>query len=636
VLVTPFENRTDELLVGRQVDAALARELTSSGFVNLVPAARVDDVLRLMERPSGPPLTPAIAREVALRDGGIRAVIFGSIEKTDAGFMLTAGVLDPASNVQVIERQQEVRNVAIVAGVRNLSNALRASFGEARGRIRESNQQLEAVTTPSLQALTLYSESFRLGTQRDARSWEGAHALVTQALELDPEFPAARIWLAWSYSRQNRLAEARAQAKLAFDGAARATEWEQHWIRGSYHYICDDYAAAALEYEALLRLRPDDFWGVWNLSVAYTRLGRLTDAVNLVTAVSTTRPHDLIAQGWAVNAHIGAGHRAGATPYVRRIADLVNGRDDDERAQYWPLTALHDAHLAIERHDAVTAADLLDRATSDLLQAKPLLRLHGGWSLALAYLGIGRVKEARRAAALIPHDEFRRVLVARIALAAGAVRETRETLRQFTIERFFSTSPDFARTAVQMSLWTMLKAGLADETERQLAAWQGAAVPQPLPHQVEALRARIARLRGAEVEAERGLRAALSWVGLSALNIVRYSEPLADILRQRGDLIGEQAVLERAINLSTRFADTPYDVSLPMRLRLAAILRQLGDITSAERIEDELSRVLALADPGFPPLVALERQRRSKGDRSTPVQRGVTDTAYGTSKIPSS
>ena len=51
VLITAFENGSSEALLDGSLEAALARELSVSPYVNVVPRSRVDDVLPLVGKP---------------------------------------------------------------------------------------------------------------------------------------------------------------------------------------------------------------------------------------------------------------------------------------------------------------------------------------------------------------------------------------------------------------------------------------------------------------------------------------------------------------------------------------------------------------------------------------------------------
>ena len=79
VLIADFENRTGEAVFGGTLEYALERELSNSQFVNVVPRPRIEDALRLMQRPLDTPINAAVGREIALRDGGIRALLTGRV-----------------------------------------------------------------------------------------------------------------------------------------------------------------------------------------------------------------------------------------------------------------------------------------------------------------------------------------------------------------------------------------------------------------------------------------------------------------------------------------------------------------------------------------------------------------------------
>jgi hypothetical protein len=81
VLVGEFTNRSGDPRLQGTLEGALELELGRAGLAPALPRPRIDDVLRLMIRPSNSPLSPELAREVALRDGGVRAIVTGAIDK---------------------------------------------------------------------------------------------------------------------------------------------------------------------------------------------------------------------------------------------------------------------------------------------------------------------------------------------------------------------------------------------------------------------------------------------------------------------------------------------------------------------------------------------------------------------------
>jgi hypothetical protein len=95
VLIADFENRTGKEVLDGTLEYALERELSNSRFVNVAPRERINDVLELMKRPLDTSIDAAMGREVSLRDGGIRALITGRVEKLDTTYVLSAVLVNP-------------------------------------------------------------------------------------------------------------------------------------------------------------------------------------------------------------------------------------------------------------------------------------------------------------------------------------------------------------------------------------------------------------------------------------------------------------------------------------------------------------------------------------------------------------
>ena len=157
VLVAAFENRTGEPVFDDVLEQALTRELVGSGFVNVVPRPRIEDALVLMKRPADQRLDATLAREVALRDGGIRAVLTGRILKVGAEYALTTEILSPADGRVLADVTGSVTSSGDLLGrVRAQALQVREALGETLPSIERSRVALQKVTTPSLPALQLY------------------------------------------------------------------------------------------------------------------------------------------------------------------------------------------------------------------------------------------------------------------------------------------------------------------------------------------------------------------------------------------------------------------------------------------------------------------------------------------------
>ena len=108
-MIAAFENRTGEKLLDGSMEYALERELSQSRYLNVAPPDRINDALILMRQSPDAVLTPDLARQIAIRDGGIKAVLAGRIEKADPKYLLTLRVLDPASGAAVAVFEKTLR-----------------------------------------------------------------------------------------------------------------------------------------------------------------------------------------------------------------------------------------------------------------------------------------------------------------------------------------------------------------------------------------------------------------------------------------------------------------------------------------------------------------------------------------------
>ncbi|MFQ5526152.1 MAG: hypothetical protein ACE5GX_07805 [Thermoanaerobaculia bacterium] len=168
LLIADFANRTGEESLDGTLEAALRRELVSSGFVNVAPRARLEDTLLLMGKSTETRIDAELGREVALRDGGIRAVLVGRVEKVGPSYLLSVDLQNPADGATVECLSEEAHGQAeLLPAISSVSVQVREILGEALPRIRAGPTELDKVSTPSFRALELYSRADRLFTEEN-------------------------------------------------------------------------------------------------------------------------------------------------------------------------------------------------------------------------------------------------------------------------------------------------------------------------------------------------------------------------------------------------------------------------------------------------------------------------------------
>jgi tetratricopeptide (TPR) repeat protein len=231
VLIADFKNTTGDSLLDGSLEYALQLELSSSGMVRVASRPRIEDTLRLMKRPLDSSVDVSLGREICIRDGGIKAVIDGAIERLDSRYRLSVRIVDPFSNFPDRSRTMIVEGEAeILDATHQLANWLRRNMGEALAEIEVDSEPLQKVTTPSLKALRLFSLQDRL--QREGRN-DAAIGLLRAAIAEDPEFATAYAWLAWALKNSGRPPEEFLDCiQKAADLSPGVSEWERYYIFG--------------------------------------------------------------------------------------------------------------------------------------------------------------------------------------------------------------------------------------------------------------------------------------------------------------------------------------------------------------------------------------------------------------------
>ncbi len=593
VLIANFENRTGEAVFDGTLEYALERELSNSRFVNVVPRQRINDTLRLMKQPLDANIDTELGREVALRDGGIRALLTGRVEKLDTTYVLSAALVNPTDGVTVASFSEEAEGQKnVVPALRRLSNRVRETLGEELSSIRQTDKKLEKVTTPSLRALQLYSQADALILQGKP---DVAEELLKQAVTEDPEFASGYIHLAWAIRNQGRPAdEYLPYAERALQLSDITTERERYFIRGSYYHQTGQEEKAIAAYEALLRLHPDHYWGANNLGFLYALLGQPQEIVSYYARRAELRPNDFLTNFQAAFSLVNwANNPTQAKPYVLRALKLAS---PDVRKRYPNRTASIQVWFEfLSFHEHWLAGDL-EKARSEITRLAQTLDSRSGRErdifarrMGTTYLALGQFEAAAESFERISDMSMRHLFLAWLAFEKNDPQVFREHIAK--------VEPAYREAVAKAHM------GLVREAEEAVASMQESGLAGTYP--VKVAQGALALARG-QPEAiallEEGVESA-RLLGHSVFFLASAS--LARAWEQQGDLERALQVLEAASEEKAR-AYLVQSTWIRIRWRLAQLYRKLGREAEAQEIEAELRELLAYADPDIPILLQLK------------------------------
>jgi tetratricopeptide (TPR) repeat protein len=594
VLVSRFDNSTGHSMFDGGIEYAIARELSRSDIIDVVPAERVIDALRLMKRPVETIVDRTVGHEVSLRDGRVKAFVTGRIEKTSRGYRITAELVDPADGAVVASvADTAATTAAVLPTITREAHRLREAFGELRARIKGA-PRVQQVSTASLAALQLHSEAVRVYWSNAGA--EEAEPINRRALAHDPDFAAA--WMLQAYllgqmkgpGAEGRESQARAAAERGLALADTVPDWERHFLRGVHRYVLGDYAGSLPEFDAAVRLRPDFEPAARYMTNTHLALGRPEAAVAGRKSVADQRPFDIAANFQAAYTILRLREDPDeARPYINRLNELLvperSGMPLFYMAAQW--RRMLPAYVAWMSGDIAGAQVIVDGEARQIHQW-PAERAQMQGYLASFYMTLGRLHDAERHLLDGGHpDEL---------LTLAEIRGDMTTLQ----EHLLRLPPD-------INVYRLVQAGLIDQARARLES----PASDPLDRQIENIgRAALASATGSPETAIPLLRNVLALGGhLSAFYQISCDLLSTALVRvnRRAESIAE---LERCVTVAPRFFGR-FNAGYRMKnqMRLADEYRATGRPSDAERIEEQLRGLLVYADADHPLVVRLRQAR---------------------------
>lgn len=603
VLLTQLENRTGEEVLNGTVEFILEQDLSNSRFTELATRERIEDALRLMKKPQSTPLDVGLGREVALRDGGIDAILAGRIERLGSRYLLGLRIINPNSNEIVAVTNRDVGDRSQMASAaRELSQWVQIELAGFSGFERGPPTQFENVTTPSLKALSLFTKGLEIARVRPF-NWAAAEQFFRLAIKEDEGFASAHQMLAWVLRSQDRIEEGMKELGRAVELADTVGPAERAFILGSYHQWNGEFEKAIGQYRVLLDLEPGHYWGVRRLITCYRAEGRLRETKPFHVLWGRSRPNDFVTQARVADSLITVFEdRSGAEPFLSQARKLFEEMPELAYAhRFGPWLQLYSSHEKWVDGDIEGALHETRKVHEWLLknQSKVVDVSRYATFLGYSYLTLGRFHDAEQVLTLVDlgsplfregaTDSFFHRLIAQIALmrtGPGPMEEldlSKQSYDHFLDWRalgpmiLFRIDPELGRSFFNRYRQNM--------TESHRAFVLG----------------ELATLDGRYAEAvgffRKGMRAVYNTQEWTFPEILLGSESLADVLLRQGQ--SEEAI--NALESASRHQVGSYLEGGALWLRVRAKLYEVyaaeGQFEAAGRIKEQLLKYLAYADP---------------------------------------
>jgi len=295
IVLADFANSTGDPVFDDTLKGALAIELEQSPFLNVLPVRKVEDTLKMMDRPPGERLTRQVAREVCLRSDS-KVLIAGSIASVGNHYVieLKAVHCQTGDTLAAASAQADNRN-RVLPALGEASDQLRGRLGESLASLGKFNKPLVEATTASLEALQALTQAQKMDAQKGDAA---ALPYYKRAIELDPNFAMAYADLGVSYANLGQTSLAIENYKKAFDLRDRVSQRERFYIEAMYYSdVTGELERADQAYQQCIEAYPRAATPYNNLGVNYTLMGQYDKAAAASRAALQLAPDNEVPYG---------------------------------------------------------------------------------------------------------------------------------------------------------------------------------------------------------------------------------------------------------------------------------------------------------------------------------------------------
>ncbi|WP_433983880.1 winged helix-turn-helix domain-containing protein [Tunturiibacter empetritectus] len=276
VMLADFTNSTGDPVFDGTLRQGLAVQLEQSPYLRLISDKRIQQTLRLMNKPADTRLTPGIAREICARTGGA-AALDGSISSLGTQYVLGLKAINCRNGETVDEEQvQAARKEDALKALTTIASNFRSRVGESLRTIREHDTPLQQATTSSLDALQNYTAGLSIMDQGHFRA---AIPLFERSIAIDPNFAMAYYLRGIAYEQAGDVERSTEDATRAFSLVDRVSDTERTDITAYYYRFTGELDKEIDAWQLSARNYPRN-WGPHNqISLTLIDMGRFEEGL---------------------------------------------------------------------------------------------------------------------------------------------------------------------------------------------------------------------------------------------------------------------------------------------------------------------------------------------------------------------
>ena len=298
IVITDFENHTDEEIFDNSLNTAFALSINQSRYINVIPRQRMFETLKRMKIENLVHIGEETGREIAIRLG-VEVCIVPEISRVGVQYILTVRIQEAKtgaifrSEVLYAKGQDE-----IIEKLDQLTKKMRRNLGESRYKISGQNKPLSEVTTSSLDAL----KQFSLGIENHLNmEFEKAIIHYENAIRIDSDFTSAKASLGNILFDQFDSEKGREWLDQAILSIDDLPDNEKYSILSFYAVNIENNLDKGIELtNTIIELYPDDPTSYNNLGWYYHKQGEYEKAAEEYKAALRIDPYMMLTLGGLV------------------------------------------------------------------------------------------------------------------------------------------------------------------------------------------------------------------------------------------------------------------------------------------------------------------------------------------------
>ncbi|OGD11740.1 MAG: hypothetical protein A2Y86_09470 [Candidatus Aminicenantes bacterium RBG_13_62_12] len=239
----------------------LITNLENTGLFYVITWERMQDIIKQLGGKPAPTIDSDLGFELCRREG-IKAIAIGSFTKAGDVFRTDVKVLDAETKGLIKSANTKGTTVDSILDTQidTLSREMFLGLGVEKGKVEAARLNIKEITTPSLQAYAYFlkgKEAYNL------LYWEDAKKNMGKALEIDPTFAMAYVYLAWANQNTGDVKARNETIEKAMAFSNRTSQKDRLYLEAGYAlFVKKDLEKHRALLEELIRKYPDEKWAL--------------------------------------------------------------------------------------------------------------------------------------------------------------------------------------------------------------------------------------------------------------------------------------------------------------------------------------------------------------------------------------